>query len=100
MAVVAAQRRRIWMGRAAVLAIRLAALKQRAAAVDSTGIYLPPTQFFRSACSPRIHLGRIRARMDYRIRPNVVVDAFADGTLGPGPIRNTVHAGVAVRNTF
>jgi hypothetical protein len=83
MAVVAAQRRRIWMGRAAVLAIRLAALKLLAGAVDST-----------------VHLGRIRARMDNRIRPNVVVDAFADGTLGPGPIRNTVHAGVAVRNTF
>jgi hypothetical protein len=98
MAVVAAQRR-IWMGRAAVLAIRLAALELLAGAVDSTGVYLPPNQFFRSG-SPRIHLGRIRARMGYRIRPNVVVDALADGTLGPGPIRNTVHAGVAVRNTF
>jgi hypothetical protein len=40
------------------------------------------------------------ARIGYRIQPNVIIDAFADGTLGPGPIRNTVHGGVAVRYTF
>lgn len=40
------------------------------------------------------------ARLGYRIQPNVILEAFADGTLGPGPIRNTVHGGVAVRYTF
>ena len=40
------------------------------------------------------------ARIGYRIQPNVIIDAFADGTLGLGPIRNTVHGGVAVRYTF
>ena len=40
------------------------------------------------------------ARIGYRIQPNVIVDAFADGTLGPRPIGNTVHGGVAVRYTF
>jgi hypothetical protein len=40
------------------------------------------------------------ARIGYRIQPNVIIDAFADGKLGPGPIRNTVHGGVAVRYTF
>ena len=40
------------------------------------------------------------ARIGYRIQPNVILDAFADGTLGPAPIGNTVHGGVAVRYTF
>jgi hypothetical protein len=40
------------------------------------------------------------ARIGYRIQPNVILDAFADGTLGPGPIGNTVHGGAAVRYTF
>ncbi|MBV8848094.1 MAG: hypothetical protein JOZ16_00755 [Methylobacteriaceae bacterium] len=40
------------------------------------------------------------ARIGYRIQPNIILDAFADGTLGPWPIGNTVHGGVAVRYTF
>ena len=40
------------------------------------------------------------ARVGYRIQPNVIVDAFADGTLGPRPIGSTVHGGLAVRYTF
>jgi hypothetical protein len=40
------------------------------------------------------------ARVGYRIQPNVIVDAFADGTLGPRPIGATVHGGMAVRYTF
>jgi len=40
------------------------------------------------------------ARVGYRIQPNVIVDAFADGTLGPRPIGATVHGGLAVRYTF
>jgi hypothetical protein len=40
------------------------------------------------------------ARVGYRIQPNVILDAFADGTLGPRPIGATVHGGVAVRYTF
>jgi hypothetical protein len=40
------------------------------------------------------------ARIGYRIRPNVILDAFANGTLGPRPVGNTVHGGVAVRYTF
>jgi hypothetical protein len=40
------------------------------------------------------------ARIGYRIQPNIIVDAFADGTLGPAPIGSTVHGGLAVRYTF
>jgi fibronectin-binding autotransporter adhesin len=39
-------------------------------------------------------------RIGYRIQPNIILDVFADGTLGPAPIRNTVHGGLAVRYTF
>jgi hypothetical protein len=40
------------------------------------------------------------ARISYRLQANVVLDTFADGTLGRGPIGNTVHGGLAVRYTF
>jgi hypothetical protein len=40
------------------------------------------------------------ARIGYRIQPNIILDAFADGTLGPRPIGATVHGGLAVRYTF
>jgi hypothetical protein len=39
-------------------------------------------------------------RIGYRIQPNVILDAFADGTLAPAPIGKTVHGGLAVRYTF
>ncbi len=39
-------------------------------------------------------------RIGYRIRKGVIIDAFADGTLGPQPIGNTIHAGLAVRYTW
>jgi hypothetical protein len=39
-------------------------------------------------------------RIGYRIQPNIILDAFADGTLGPAPIGKTVHGGLAVRYTF
>jgi hypothetical protein len=44
--------------------------------------------------------GEYGARIGYRIQPNVILDAFADGTVGPRPIGPTVHGGVAVRYTF
>jgi hypothetical protein len=40
------------------------------------------------------------ARVGYRIQPNVILDAFADGTFGRRPIGATVHGGMAVRYTF
>jgi hypothetical protein len=44
--------------------------------------------------------GEYGARIGYRIQPNIIIDAFADGTLGPRPIGATVHGGLAVRYTF
>jgi hypothetical protein len=44
--------------------------------------------------------GEYGLRIGYRIQPNIILDAFADGTLGPAPIGKTVHGGLAVRYTF
>jgi fibronectin-binding autotransporter adhesin len=44
--------------------------------------------------------GEYGLRIGYRIQPNVILDAFADSTLGPAPIGKTVHGGLAVRYTF
>ena len=39
-------------------------------------------------------------RVGYRIQKGMIIDAFADGTLGEKPVGNTVHVGAAVRYTF
>jgi fibronectin-binding autotransporter adhesin len=44
--------------------------------------------------------GEFGARVGYRIQPKLILDVFADGTVGPRPIGATVHGGLAVRYTF
>ncbi|MDE2361899.1 MAG: autotransporter-associated beta strand repeat-containing protein [Hyphomicrobiales bacterium] len=39
-------------------------------------------------------------RVGYRVRKNVVIDVFTDGTLGGKPIGNTIHGGAGVRYLF
>ena len=44
--------------------------------------------------------GEYGARIGYRLSKNVIVAAFADGTLGDRPINTTIHGGIAVRYSY
>jgi len=39
-------------------------------------------------------------RVGYRLSKENVIDVFTDGTLGPKPIGNTLHGGIALRHVF
>jgi hypothetical protein len=39
-------------------------------------------------------------RLGFRVQKGWIVDLFANGTLGPQPVGNTIHGGVGLRINY
>ncbi|MBL8590653.1 MAG: hypothetical protein JNK46_19110 [Methylobacteriaceae bacterium] len=47
-----------------------------------------------------VTFAEVGARLGWRIRPNMIIDVFANAQLGPRPIGTGVHGGLAYRHNF